>query len=509
MEERTMVRTKQELVNLLTEKNGLSRKKNMTFVNTLVDLINTALKDEKLLKISGLGTFKVIDIKDRESVNVQTGTRFVIEGRNKITFSPDNAMKELVNRPFSQFETVILNDGVEFKDIPETVEEETQESEVQESVVETPITPLMSAEETPVVEETPVTEETPVVEETPVTEEPLVVEETPATEETPVVEEQPESIEEGTSMTVISNTTVEEVTSPINEESRPIEEVPTEEVVAEETVVEEPAAEEPSGEELAKEEPTREEPVAEESAEDESTEDVVEEPAEPGDDDNDNNIIPEETKMEENKSNTGKWLVALLLFTAAGFAGGFFFGKKYAPVKYIPMEKTEMIQGELVDSTAMDSISESDSIQKAKDAKIKAKVDSITRAHEARNESVRLARQNRAVEASAKKVEAPAAKTAPQQTAQTAKAEAKPVALPNGDNSKALATAKQMVNTGAYTIVGTQETITVKAGQNMKKISKFYLGDGMECYIQAYNGVSEVTEGMRLKIPKLQVKKKK
>ena len=502
MEERTMVRTKQELVNLLTEKNGLSRKKNMNFVNTLVDLINTALKDEKLLKISGLGTFKVIDIKDRESVNVQTGTRFVIEGRNKITFSPDNAMKELVNRPFSQFETVILNDGVEFKDIPETVEEETQESEVQESVVETPITPLLSAEETPAVEETPVTEEPLVVEETPATEESPVVEEKPATEETPVVEEQPESIEEGTSMTVISNTTVEEVTSPINEESRLIEKVQTEE--------------------LAKEEPTREEPVAEESAEDESrgeiveqpaedesTEEIVEEPAEPGDDDNDNNIIPEETKMEENKSNTGKWLVALLLFTAAGFAGGFFFGKKYAPVKYIPMEKTEMIQGELVDSTAMDSISESDSIQKAKDAKIKAKVDSITRAHEARNESVRLARQNRAVEASAKKVEAPAAKTAPQQTAQTAKAEAKPVALPKGDNSKALATAKQMVNTGAYTIVGTQETITVKAGQNMKKISKFYLGDGMECYIQAYNGVSEVTEGMRLKIPKLQVKKKK
>jgi nucleoid-associated protein YgaU len=213
--------------------------------------------------------------------------------------------------------------------------------------------------------------------------------------------------------------------------------------------------------------------------------------------------------MEENKSNTGKWLVALLLCTVAGFAGGFFVGKKYAPAKFIPMEKTEMIQGELVDSAALDSISESDSIQKAKDAKIKAKVDSITRAHEARNESVRLARQNRAVEASAKKVEAPAAKTAPQQTAQTAKAEAKPVALPKGDNSKALATAKQMVNTGAYTIVGTQETITVKAGQNMKKISKFYLGDGMECYIQAYNGVSEVTEGMRLKIPKLQVKKKK
>lgn len=114
-----MVKTKQDLVNLLAQKNGLSRKKNVQFVNELVDLINEVLKDEKLLKISGLGTFKVIDTKDRESVNVQTGDRFVIEGRNKITFTPDAAMRELVNRPFSQFETVVLNDGVDFSDIPE------------------------------------------------------------------------------------------------------------------------------------------------------------------------------------------------------------------------------------------------------------------------------------------------------------------------------------------------------------------------------------------------------
>ena len=491
-----MVRTKQELVNLLMQKNGLSRKQNMNFVNILVDLINTTLKDEKQLKISGLGTFKVIDTKDSESVNVQTGTRFVIEGRNKITFTPDNAMKELVNRPFSQFETVILNDGVDFKDIPETFEGEMQETESQEPVVDTPpIAPMLSAE-VPVGEEASIEKEVSVVEEVPV-----VDEETPK-EEVPVVEEIP--------MEVIPA----EEDAPVEELPETVEQVSSEQVSSEEGLVDEvsteESAEEPMEEESMEEESAEEEPSEDESSEEESTDEDIEDSADLDDNDNDNNEILEETEMEENKSNTGKWLVALLLCTVAGFAGGFFVGKKYAPAKFIPMEKTEMIQGELVDSAAMDSISESDSIQKAKDAKIKAKVDSITRAHEARNESIRLARQNKVGEASAKTEAAPAAKSgAPQQTAQPAKPEAKPVALPKGDNSQALNSAKQMVSTGAYTIVGTQETITVKAGQNMKKISKFYLGDGMECYIQAYNGVSEVTEGMRLKIPKLQVKKKK
>ena len=500
MEERRMVRTKQELVNLLMQKNGLSRKQNMNFVNILVDLINTTLKDEKQLKISGLGTFKVIDTKDRESVNVQTGTRFVIEGRNKITFTPDNAMKELVNRPFSQFETVILNDGVDFKDIPETFEGEMLETESQEPVVDTPPIASMLSAEVPAEEEAPIEKEVSVVEEVPVVEEETPKEEVPAVEETPmevIPAEEDAPVEE-----ILE--TVEQVSSEqVSSEEGLMDEVSTEESA------EEPMEEEPMEEESAEEEPSVEEPSEDESSE-ESTDEDIEDSEDLDDNDNDNNEILEETEMEENKSNTGKWLVALLLCTVAGFAGGFFVGKKYAPAKFIPMEKTEMIQGELVDSAAMDSISESDSIQKAKDAKIKAKVDSITRAHEARNESIRLARQNKVGEASAKTEAAPAAKSgAPQQTAQPAKPEAKPVALPKGDNSQALNSAKQMVSTGAYTIVGTQETITVKAGQNMKKISKFYLGDGMECYIQAYNGVSEVTEGMRLKIPKLQVKKKK
>lgn len=382
-----MVKTKQDLVNLLAQKNGLSRRKNVQFVNELVDIVNEALQNEKLVKISGLGTFKVIDTKDRESVNVQTGDRFVIEGRNKITFTPDAAMKELVNRPFSQFETVVLNDGVDFSDM---VEEPIIEEQPIEPIIDAPIAP-------------------------------------PAPEITPLIS--PDNID----------------TENNNETDNNIE-----------------------------------------------TEN--------------NNETTEDTTMEEEKSNVWKWLAALILCTAVGFAGGYYVGKKFAPMRFIPMEKTEMIQGEFVDSAMMDSVFAEDSLEKARDAKIKARVDSITRAHEARNESLRVAKLKKANETTAKLDAAIAAKQAAQQSTSSS---APAVALPKGDNSQTVNNAKAMVSNGAYSIVGTQETITVKPGQTMKKISKFYLGDGMECYIQAYNGISEVTEGQKLKIPKLQLKKKK
>ena len=440
-----MVKTKQDLVNLLAQKNGLSRKKNVQFVNELVDLINEVLKDEKLLKISGLGTFKVIDTKDRESVNVQTGDRFVIEGRNKITFTPDAAMRELVNRPFSQFETVVLNDGVDFSDIPEE-----------------------PADEEPLIEE-------------PAPEEPLAEE--PVAEE-PVAEE----------------AAVYGLTEPINEEPAPEEPIietpiePIEPIKPIEPIVEEPIVEQPIVEQPLIEQPINDEPPITPLLDPENTET----------EENNNNETTEDTIMEEEKSNVWKWLAALIICTAIGFAGGYYVGKRFAPMKFIPLEKTEMIQGEFVDSTMIDSIYAEDSMEKARDAKIKARVDSITRAHEARNESIRVAKLKKASESTAKLDAAMAAKAA-QQSAENAPA----VALPKGDNSQTVNNAKAMVSNGAYTIVGTQETITVKPGQTMKKISKFYLGDGMECYIQAYNGISEVTEGMKLKIPKLQVKKRK
>ena len=105
-----------ELAAVLSKRYGVNKKDATGFVTQMFDIIQQSLEQDKLVKIKGLGTFKIIDVDDRESVNVNTGERVLIEGHPKITFVPDALMKELVNKPFSQFETVVLNDGVDFED---------------------------------------------------------------------------------------------------------------------------------------------------------------------------------------------------------------------------------------------------------------------------------------------------------------------------------------------------------------------------------------------------------
>ena len=105
-----------DLVNILFEKHNMSKLDAQRFLNTMVKIINDGVLKDKVVKIKGFGTFKIIDVEPRESVNVNTGERLVIEGHSKLTFQPDAAMKELVNKPFSAFETVVLNEGVEFND---------------------------------------------------------------------------------------------------------------------------------------------------------------------------------------------------------------------------------------------------------------------------------------------------------------------------------------------------------------------------------------------------------
>ena len=112
--------TLQDLANVLVEKNGLSKQEALQFVTAIFEAVQDGLQKEKLVKIKGLGTFKVIEVEARESVNVNTGERVIISSHQKITFTPDAAMKELVNKPFSGFETVVLNEGVNFDDMMAT-----------------------------------------------------------------------------------------------------------------------------------------------------------------------------------------------------------------------------------------------------------------------------------------------------------------------------------------------------------------------------------------------------
>ena len=147
----------QEIATVLIEKNGLKRKEAEQFVLTMFDLIKESLATDRVVKIKGLGTFKVVDIEARESVNVNTGERVLIEGHDKITFTPDNTMKELVNKPFSQFETVVLNEGITFDDMPETEEDRSDSLEMRD-VPEIPEAKDSTSEAEPEPEPTPVSE---------------------------------------------------------------------------------------------------------------------------------------------------------------------------------------------------------------------------------------------------------------------------------------------------------------------------------------------------------------
>ena len=140
----------QELAALLVDRAGLNKKEATTFIGAIFDLVQQALETEKIVKIKGLGTFKIIDVDDRESVNVNTGERVLIEGHGKITFAPDSIIKELVNKPFSQFDTVVLNDGVDFDD--DLPPESRQNSEpVMQPVIEPVLKPVVEPVSQPIV----------------------------------------------------------------------------------------------------------------------------------------------------------------------------------------------------------------------------------------------------------------------------------------------------------------------------------------------------------------------
>lgn len=226
--------TLQDLVELLSEKNDMTKKNADAFLRCMFDLIEEALTNEKYVKIKGLGTFKLTEVDSRESMNVNTGERIEIQGHTKISFTPDTTMKELINKPFSHFETVILNDGVELEDTPFDIEPKVEEmaDEMVEKIIEEP-----QVEVEPVVEVKVEVAEEPVV--SPVVDEPIPVEEVSES-----VEEEPKEVEAAVveEPEVPEPVVIEEKPIEVEEKVEPIEEeIPEEEVsIPEEKVEEKP-----------------------------------------------------------------------------------------------------------------------------------------------------------------------------------------------------------------------------------------------------------------------------
>ena len=273
----------QDLSSVLVEKRGLSKKDASNFITEMFDIVQQELEKDKIVKIKGLGTFKIIDVDDRESVNVNTGERVLIEGHGKITFTPDSLMKELVNKPFSQFETVVLNDGVEFEEPKEEVAEPQDTSNADPSSMALVDFGLGNVKADlssfPVIGDD-IKKDTDEIVEKPAKKE--VVAEKPAAE-VPVVE-------------------------------KPAEELVAEESMAEKTVAEKPAAKAPVAEK-----PSAEEPAAEKPSEDLSAAD----PASDGIGDED--VVYDD---EEADSGSKSWLWALI-GCVVGLACGYLLGNYF------------------------------------------------------------------------------------------------------------------------------------------------------------------------------------
>ena len=489
----------QDLAQVLVERKGLNKRDAAIFASAMFDIIQTNLEKDKVVKIKGLGTFKIIDVDDRESVNVNTGERVLIEGHNKITFTPDALMKELVNKPFSQFETVVLNDGVDFEDM-NPVAEPTVETNDPNDPANMPLVDFGAGEEHPVInvvdEEIPEWVIEPVVKapERPAVTEPEIItlgeapKPEPEPEPEPIVEPEPEPI-------------VEPEPEPIVEPEPIIEEEP----VVEQEPESEPVVE-PEPEPIVEPEPEPE-PESEPEPEVESEPEVEEEPE------------PEDEEPETPSSNGGnKWLIALLA-CLLGLAGGYVFGNLFPWSQDVKVEKAVSASKPAPVAEPIDSVAPADTIKPApvatpaeKPADAKPADAKPAEAKPAEKPAAKPAEPKPALAtkpAATEPAEKPVAKPVEQKPASAAKPEEKTEPTVQLDKYQKM---DNRVRYGAYRIVGTAQEVKVREGDNLKKIANRTLGPDMECYIEVYNGMNSKTElkaGQTIKIPKLELKKKK
>lgn len=446
---------------MLTSKMGLEVAEAEAFITAMFKVVNEGLKEDKLVKIKGLGTFKLTKVSARESVDVNTGERIVIEGREKISFTPDNYMRDLVNSPFSQFETVVLSDGVDFSAIDEKyalneLEDESSlllsNEESLEPIAEEPKSILSSIKEAKEAlaqlnekeEEKPVEES--VLSAELETENLLVIEQEESNEETKSQMSVPISLQLSPQQLTALNTKesvsdrgekVEEsevLSAVVENESSQIEEAP-------QFVIE--------TEKIEEKEETK--PIEEESEEEEDTEES------------------------SSRSYVKPLLFAFLLIAclAIGAGVGYYFFQQQS--KEMAVTQSPQTTNKVVVSAkkANNPIAVVDSSQKKQAA---AMVDSITK------------KNTQAVVVKAEQAEVK---------------DEKPVFDSKQYNKD------PRVRTGAYIIIGVEKEIEVKAGQTLYSLSRRYLGPDMECYVEAINGKKEFKAGEKMKIPTLKLKKKK
>lgn len=527
------------LAKAVASKRGLTQAEAERFIATMFEVAGDGIQEDKLLKMKWLGTFKITSVKDRESVDVNTGERILIEGRDKISFTPDNILKEIINKPFAQFETVVVNDGIDFSDIDEKFanmareEEELQLQKEQECHDEEVVQEEQNAEQ-PQKEELSQEEEQPreeehsqevelnenLSQEAKKSQESLLDAElqsqeggqkdelsqevnTPISEETVALSSELKNAE--ISEDDISETSEDNISQTSDDTISKTEENGIPEEVG--MLISHLKENKSEAEEIERVEEAK---VKEEAEVPKAAEAHVEKtPAEAkvvvSQSNVENKKQPEyDETLDEDEAYASdhhhlvipKYVVALVSVVFVALLGGlcwfaFIYGKMQArqeqmemqlkAIKPQPQPKPKPTVVAPVDTAK--SVASSDDKTDAENA--------LANGAQANNEQTDHA-----------------------QLAMKKKAKQDSIRMAQANNAVKMAEKASVylndprIRTGAYRIVGVEKTVTAKSGQTLAGLSKLYLGPGMECYMQAINGCSEIKPGQKVKIPKLELKRK-
>ena len=468
------------LADKLAEKSGLSQIEAELFIRKMFDVCHQGLAADKIVKMRWLGTFKVTSVKERESVDVNTGERIVIEGRDKISFTPDNILKEIVNKPFAQFETVIVNDGVDFESIDKKYEDSLEDEEQEESLEKPkPIIEVVEPTETPLPDV--VSEETTQAE--------VVSSSEPTTSGVIDFLDVPENPSEDSSVVVVGEDSTIEPQTTVSQE------VPTEEISSSVSDdIQADSREENSNAEIEAE--TDAEIGADAKIEAETDAEIE---------------ADDEVEIRRRHFIIPKYVVIIASFTLLLLIGGlgwfaFNYGQIAAQRDHLELQLAQY---------------KTDKNVVAKPANVKSQEQLLQ--EKARQDSLRMAKANDAIKAAERADSLKSAAVDKQISVKNLKADEKSAELKKKSatdkkQDKAAEHAKVVsdkydsdprVRTGAYRIVGVDQVVTVGEHQTMATLSKRYLGPGMECYIEALNGTSTIKSGQKVKIPKLELKTKK
>lgn len=468
------------LADKLAEKSGLSQIEAELFIRKMFDVCHQGLAADKIVKMRWLGTFKVTSVKERESVDVNTGERIVIEGRDKISFTPDNILKEIVNKPFAQFETVIVNDGVDFESIDKKYEDSLEDEEQEESLEKPkPIIEVVEPTETPLPDV--VSEETTQAE--------AVSSSEPATSGVIDFLDVPENPSEDSSVVVVGEDSTIEPQTTVSLE------VPTDEIPSSVSDdIQADSREENSNAEIEAE--TDAEIGADAKIEAETDAEIE---------------ADDEVAIRRRHFIIPKYVVIIASFTLLLLIGGlgwfaFNYGQMAAQRDHLELQLAQY---------------KTDKNVVAKPANVKSQEQLLQ--EKARQDSLRMAKANDAIKAAERADSLKSAAVDKEMSVKNLKADEKSAELKKKSatdkkQDKAAEHAKVVsdkydsdprVRTGAYRIVGVDQVVTVGEHQTMATLSKRYLGPGMECYIEALNGTSTIKSGQKVKIPKLELKKKK